>query len=141
MGFDPNALPSPKRPEWATYIKGRRGKAFKMHDNRGQALNAVAYLPREAQIFRYDFEKGEWIEVWSGVVKDPRYGQERPEVCERCGQSTMVESRFERKTVNGGYEQGVHRYNYGGMGWLAEPTNKKKLVEPFKRVWLCRSCR
>lgn len=136
--FDPNSLPQPNRPEWATYIEGRSPK-FKTHANRGQALNAASYYSRQCQIFRWDFEEDKWIEVWSGAVE--KYNGGRKEVCERCGKSTLKEHPYSKRLPHGGWERGVRVTNAGHMGWLAEASNKKKLVEPFKRVWLCWRCR
>ncbi len=138
MGFDPNTLPEKTRPEWATYIGSRRPK-FKQHSNRGQALNAAAYYPRSCQIFRWDFDKSEWVEVWNGVVND--IGVSKGEICERCHKSTMTRHVYKRSTGNGGYEEGVRVYNAGTVGWLKTPTNKSKLVEPFQRAWLCKACK
>ena len=141
MAFDPNSQPSPKQPEWASYIEDRRPK-FKMHANRGQALQAAAYYPRSTQIFRWDSDEGKWIEVWNGVVRDQSYmGRRGGDTCERCGKSTMRKHPFRHSLSNGGYEEGVHVYNDGSYGWLATPTNKNKLVEPFQRAFLCRSCK
>lgn len=138
MSFDPNTLPDSARPEWATYIQQRSPK-FKTHANRGQALQAAAYYSRTCQIFHWDFEKDEWAEVWNGVVDDRSVT--RGERCERCGGSTIVEKAFHRSTGYGGHEQGVRRYNDGSVGWLASDSNKKKLIEPFTRAWLCRKCK
>jgi hypothetical protein len=137
--FDPNTLGATKRPEWATYIQDRRPH-FKTHSDRGKALQAASYYSRPTQIFRYNFEDEKWIEVFNGVV--PKYGRgERPQTCERCGGSTIREKPYERRGRDGSWEKGVRVTNDGRYGWLAEPNNKKKLVEPFKRAWLCVSCR
>lgn len=138
MVFDPNELPRQDRPEWATHIAQRSPK-FKMHANRGQALQAAAYYSRACQIFRWDFDADRWNEVWNGVVDDRKVA--RGETCERCFKSTITERAFQRSTGYGGYEQGVRRYNGGMVGWLKTATNKSKLVEPFQRAWLCRSCK
>ena len=141
MAFDPNSQPSPKQPEWASYIEDRRPK-FKMHANRGQALQAAAYYPRSTQIFRWDSDEGKWIEVWNGVVRDQSYmGRRGGDTCERCGNSTMHTSSYERAIFGGGHESVTRTYSDGSWGWLASPTNKSKLIEPFRRAWLCRSCK
>lgn len=141
MAFDPNSLPSPKSPEWATYIADRRPK-WKLHANRGQALQAAAYYPRETQIFRWDAEEDRWVEVWNGVVTTQSWNRgSKSEVCERCGDSTMRTRSYDRKIFGGGHESVTRTSNEGSWGWLATPTNKSKLVEPFQRVWLCRKCK
>lgn len=140
MSFDPNALEGPKQPEWATYIDDRRPK-FKMHSNRGKALNAASYASRQVQIFRWDFEDSKWIEVFNGKVTGSWARGTSKDTCDRCGNSTIKEQKFNRSTSLGGHEQGVRRYNAGSWGWLATPENKKRLVEPFQRAWLCGSCK
>lgn len=137
MSFDPNTLPAAQRPEWATHIQGRSPK-FKVHRNRGQALQAAAYYSRSCQIYRWDDDQDKWVVVWDGVVDDRSVS--RGETCERCHKTTMVTRKYNR-SLPGGSEKGERTLNLGSVGWLKSDTNKSKLVEPFTRAWLCRSCK
>lgn len=70
--FPPNVLP-----QWATFVSGRKPR-FKMHKDRGQAMNAIMYTvgshPRGGVI--YQFVDGDW-KVF--------YTYEYDETCVECG--------------------------------------------------------
>ncbi len=87
MDFDPNALPKPIKPEWATYIPTRRGKKFKIHNGRGQAVNALNYLMRHQEGILYRLMNDQWVEVDR---------LEKKLECDKCG------AKFKTTTLDGG---------------------------------------
>jgi len=64
QGFNPNVegKKPPPRPEWASYVPGRRranGNAWKMHNRRGDAVNAINFMNRPGAVYRW--ENDHWI--------------------------------------------------------------------------------
>lgn len=122
LEFDPNNPAKQKnRPVWATYLPGRRGPAFKQHSDRGKALNALGYgngagilYHWEESTLGWETEPAQWVEV-------ARTDGPKPDVCERCGGSFMVESAYQKS----GYEfrKGL---------WIGKPK--------LRYVIVCREC-
>jgi hypothetical protein len=56
--FDPNKLEK-GQPEWATFVPGRRTQ-FKLHSNRGLALNACNF---GRTFVLYHWSNNEWVKV------------------------------------------------------------------------------
>lgn len=118
MTFNPNDK-QPKAIEWATYIPDRK-PMFKTHKGRGQALNAFAYR-KDAVLYRYNFDKGEWFEVFRVE------GKVKPETCDHCGTSTLYE----------GYKKKIG--NEGQFIWdRVRPGGK--LADPPRQIFVCRDC-
>jgi len=65
MDFKPPKI-LPFKIEWATYIPGRTTSSeFKVHKNRGQALNAINSAPfSKPNAILYHYENDEWVEVF-----------------------------------------------------------------------------
>lgn len=79
--FNPNKPALTKSYFWATYIPNRRPD-FKLHLNRGHALNAFMY-GREGILYQWDKANSWWIEITRVESK----GKPKPTHCERCGGS------------------------------------------------------
>lgn len=114
MDFDPNSK-QPPAIEWATYIPNRKPN-FKTHKNRGQALNAFQYRDNVI-LYKYDFDQSKWIEIY----RIENWSQNASH-CEMCG-----------------IEFGSRNYTYPNSEWWRD--EKRKIVEPLKRMRICSGCR
>lgn len=109
--FDPNKLNKPDF-EWATYIPARNPK-FKIHSNRGKALNAFNYRDN---VILYRMVNGTWIEQYR-IENFPNRPSMKPKTCDRCDK----------------YEF------YLSSEW--DRFNGKIKDDPFKRMYVCSQCR
>lgn len=80
----PSFPPQVKIYEWASYCADRKPQ-FKMHQGRGQAMNAIMYTihkgPRGGVIYHH--EGGEWV---------PVFAYEYDETCVECGKKGQLRS-------------------------------------------------
>lgn len=106
MGFDPNKVALPEF-TWATYIPDRNPN-FKVHKNRGHALNAVDY--RKNYIL-YQRVNDEWIERY----RIENLAPEAP--CERCTNSASWWS---------------HTWDRDEKGKIAEPLKRLRICSTCK---------
>lgn len=120
MQFDPNKPAKTKQFFWATYIPDRRPN-FKMHANRGHALNAFQYRSN-AILYKWDEKKEEWVEVYR--VENWK-DNDHPD-CEHCGKRTL-----DNLMRNGGR---YWDYNRGSRIWIGKKTDSPK------QIWVCRDC-
>jgi hypothetical protein len=111
--FDPNKQ-FENRPVWATFD----GFQFKTHGSRGPALNAFAG-PRRAKL--YELTANGW------KLRAVRDRQNRPTVCDCCGQTTMRVPR---------YASAAER-NRGSYEWARQGN---KILAPLKQHFVCPDC-
>lgn len=116
MQFNPNKPAKTKQFFWATYIPYRQPE-FKMHSNRGHALNAFKYK-NDAILYKWNPEKEEWIEIYR--MENWRTN-EHPN-CEGCGKQTLD------PTVR-------YAYNSGDRVWINKDDDMK-----LKQIWVCYDC-
>lgn len=69
-------FPAPPTPEWATVVPSRRGKAFKMHGNKGQASSALSYHFPDDDV---------QLLHWDGTEWQVEFEYTRRDTCDRCG--------------------------------------------------------
>lgn len=118
IDFDPNDKHKPVLPDWATYIPEGRKPAFKMHNNRGHALNAIGEC-QDAILYKFDHSN----HLWNEVLRFEDF--KKPDNCDDCGGTLLFNL----------YGDGEKLYNRGDRVWinLNEET-------PVIAV-LCQDCR
>lgn len=78
LQFDPNKPDNKRKFLFATYIPSRSPE-FKVHANRGHALNAMSNWPTDSLLFEWDATSSRWNEI---VRHD---GWKRSKACDNCG--------------------------------------------------------
>lgn len=77
LDFNPNSPAITKNYFWATYIPSRSNK-FKLHANRGHALNAISWR-NEGILYKWNLEKKEWEEIYR--IEDGLRQENKCSVC------------------------------------------------------------
>lgn len=91
MEFNPNKPGITKEFFWATYIPNRRPK-FKLHSNRGHALNAVKYeIRHDSILYKWSSLEREWIECFR------LENYTKPSTCDQCGIS-LIDPKYSWST-------------------------------------------
>ena len=125
--FDPNERP--KHP-FATYCPARRGASFKLHANRGNAINALHHQGY-GTLYAWSPE-GRWVEI-----ARVEHADFRPETCSLCKQSTFEE--YKRWDFNTRTHVPTGNW-YNRSKAVFERDSLDKLVEPLNVLYLCTFC-
>jgi hypothetical protein len=112
LEFNPNEPAKTKQFFWATYIPSRRPN-FKLHSNRGHALNAFANHFWGAILYKW--ENDEWVEIYREEKDDAKTSR----YCENCGKDL-------KRPDYGSY--------WGTKMWIDKKTDKPR------RIMACYEC-